>query len=102
GSSSRSSPGSASAGRKTRSPPSCQQRRSHIRGSRPHRKERVVSETALLTEEPTALAVRTQKRYGWRPDHPDMRDYLMAVAPVKTLPAEVRLRDQMTHVYDKG
>jgi C1A family cysteine protease len=61
-----------------------------------------VSETALLTEEPTALAVRTQKRYGWRPDHPDMRDYLMAVAPVKTLPMSVSLRDQMPPVYDQG
>ena len=61
-----------------------------------------MSETALLTEEPTALAVRTQKRYGWRPDHPDMRDYLMAVEPVKTLPAEVSLRDQMPPVYDQG
>ena len=61
-----------------------------------------MSETALLTKEPTALAVRTQKRYGWRPDHPDMRDYLMAVAPLKTLPLSVSLRKQMPPVYDQG
>ena len=39
---------------------------------------------AVATDAPTGLAVRTQKRYGWRPDHPDMRDYLMAVAGEST------------------
>jgi C1A family cysteine protease len=61
-----------------------------------------VSNTAVATEAPTGLAVRTQKRYGWRPDHPDMRDFLLAVAPVKTLPESVSLRDQMPPVYDQG
>ena len=51
---------------------------------------------------PAGLAVRTQKRYGWRPDTPDMRDFLLAVAPVKTLPAKVSLRAQMPPVYDQG
>ena len=47
------------------------------------RKEQVMSDTAVavMTDAPTGLAVRTQKRYGWRPDHPDMRDYLLAVEP---------------------
>ena len=57
---------------------------------------------AVMTDAPTGLAVRTQKRYGWRPDHPDQRDYLMAVEPVKTLPPEVSLRDQMPAIYDQG
>jgi C1A family cysteine protease len=51
---------------------------------------------------PAGLAVRTQKRYGWRPDTPDMRDHLLAVAPVKTLPTSVSLRSQMPPVYDQG
>ncbi|MFL5959994.1 MAG: C1 family peptidase [Gaiellaceae bacterium] len=55
-----------------------------------------------MTEAPTGLAVRTQKRYGWRKDHPDMRDFLMAVEPLKTLPREVSLREQMPSVYDQG
>ena len=44
-----------------------------------------MSDTALavVTDAPTGLAVRTQKRYGWRPDHPDMRDYLAAVEPAE-------------------
>jgi C1A family cysteine protease len=57
---------------------------------------------AVVSDAPTGLAVRTQKRYGWRPDHPDMRDYLAAVEPLKTLPREVSLRDQMPPVYDQG
>ena len=48
---------------------------------------------ALETDAPAGLAVRTQKRFGWRPDHPDMRDYLLAVEPIKTLPREVSLRE---------
>lgn len=48
------------------------------------------------------LAVRTQQRYGWRRDAPDMRDFLMAVQPAKELPPEVSLRDQMPPVYDQG
>jgi C1A family cysteine protease len=51
---------------------------------------------------PAGLAVRTIKRYGWRPDTPDMRDYMLAVAPAKTLPATVSLRKQMPPVYDQG
>jgi len=61
-----------------------------------------VSDTtlSLVTDAPTGLAVRTQKRFGWRPDHPDMRDYLLAVEPVKTLPREVSLRSQMPPAND--
>jgi C1A family cysteine protease len=51
---------------------------------------------------PEGLAVRTIQRYGWRPDTPDMRDHLLAVAPAKTLPASVSLRKQMPAVYDQG
>ena len=36
-----------------------------------------------MSDAPAGLAVRTQKRYGWRPDHPDMRDYLLAVEPAR-------------------
>ena len=55
-----------------------------------------------MSDAPRGLAVRTQKRYGWRADHPDMRDYLMAVAPAKTLPRRVSLRKKMPAVYDQG
>jgi len=55
-----------------------------------------------MSSAPTGLAVRTQKRYGWRPDSPDMRDYLMAVEPAKALPRSVSLRRQMPPVYDQG
>ena len=48
------------------------------------------------------LALRTQKRYGWRADGPDMRDYLLAVEPAKSLPRRVSLRPQMPEVYDQG
>jgi C1A family cysteine protease len=51
---------------------------------------------------PNGLAVRDTKRYGWRPDTPDMRDYLLAVQPAKTLPPSVSLRKQMPPVYDQG
>jgi C1A family cysteine protease len=51
---------------------------------------------------PEGLSVRKQKGYGWRRDTPDMRDYLLAVAPAKTLPAQVSLRAQMPPVYDQG
>ena len=55
-----------------------------------------------MSDAPAGLAVRTQKRYGWRPDHPDMRDYLLAVRPAKALPKRVSLRAQMPPVYDQG
>jgi C1A family cysteine protease len=55
-----------------------------------------------MSNAPAGLAVRTQKRYGWRPDHPDMRDYLLAVEPAKALPRRVSLRAQMPAVYDQG
>jgi C1A family cysteine protease len=55
-----------------------------------------------VSDAPSGLAVRTQKRYGWRPDHPDMRDYLLAVEPAKALPRTVSLRSQMPAVYDQG
>ena len=55
-----------------------------------------------MSEAPAGLAVRTQKRYGWRPDHPDMRDFLMAVEPAKALPHRKSLRRHMPAVYDQG
>jgi C1A family cysteine protease len=55
-----------------------------------------------MSEAPDGLAVRTQKRYGWRPDSPDMRDYLLAVEPPKTLPRSVSLRKKMPPIYDQG
>ena len=44
----------------------------------------------------------TQKRFGWRLDHPDMRDFLLAVEPAKALPRRVSLRSHMPPVYDQG
>ena len=55
-----------------------------------------------MTDLPAGLAVRTQKRYGWRPDTPDMRDFMLAVQPLKTLPPKVSLRTQMPPVFDQG
>jgi C1A family cysteine protease len=55
-----------------------------------------------MSDAPAGLAVRTQQRYGWRPDHPDMRDFLLAVEPAKSLPASVSLRKTMPPVYDQG
>lgn len=55
-----------------------------------------------MSDAPAGLAVRRQKRYGWRPDTPDMRDFMLAVAPAKALPPRVSLRSQMPPVYDQG
>ena len=55
-----------------------------------------------MSDVPAGLAVRTQKRYGWRADSPDMRDFLLAVEPVKSMPSMVSLRKQMPPVYDQG
>ena len=55
-----------------------------------------------MSTAPTGLSIRQQKRYGWRPDTPDQRDYMLAVAPAKTLPASASLRSQMPPVYDQG
>jgi C1A family cysteine protease len=55
-----------------------------------------------MSDAPAGLAVRTQKRFGWRPDHPDMRDFLLAVEPAKALPRRKSLRAQMPPVYDQG
>src|SRR5579875_4142678 len=55
-----------------------------------------------MTDAPAGLAVRTQKRYGWRRDHPDQRDFLLAVEPLKSLPSKASLRAQMPPVYDQG
>ena len=55
-----------------------------------------------MSDAPAGLAVRTQKRYGWRPDHPDLRDFLFAVEPAKALPSRTSLRKQMPPVYDQG
>jgi C1A family cysteine protease len=56
----------------------------------------------VATAAPAGLAVRKTKRYGWRPDTPDMRDHLLAVAPAKTLPRSTSLRSKMPPVYDQG
>jgi len=55
-----------------------------------------------VSNAPAGLAIRTQKRYGWRADSPDMRDYLLAVEPAKALPRSVSLRRHMPAVYDQG
>jgi C1A family cysteine protease len=55
-----------------------------------------------VSDAPTGLAVRTQQRFGWRPDSPDMRDFLLAVEPAKALPRKVSLRTKMPSVYDQG
>jgi C1A family cysteine protease len=55
-----------------------------------------------MSDAPAGLAVRTQKRYGWRPDSPDMRDFLLAVEPAKALRRSVSLRSTMPAVYDQG
>ncbi|MGZ4412784.1 MAG: C1 family peptidase [Gaiellaceae bacterium] len=55
-----------------------------------------------MSEVPAGLAVRTLKRYGWRPDSPDMRDFLLAVEPMNAMPSTVSLRKQMPPVYDQG
>ena len=55
-----------------------------------------------MSNAPAGLAVRTQKRYGWRADSPDMRDYLLAVEPAKALPRSKSLRRHMPPVYDQG
>jgi C1A family cysteine protease len=55
-----------------------------------------------MSDAPAGLAVRTQKRYGWRPDSPDMRDFLLAVEPMKAMPPAMSLRKQMPPVYDQG
>lgn len=40
--------------------------------------------------------------YGWKPDLPDIRDHLLAVAPPRKLPLNVSLRPKMPPVYDQG
>ena len=55
-----------------------------------------------MSDAPAGLAVRTQKHFGWRPDHPDMRDFLLAVEPAKALPRRVSMRSRMPPVYDQG
>ncbi len=48
--------------------------------------------------------MRTRKiaRYGWRPDLPDARDYLLDAPPSGPLPASVDLRNKCPPVYDQG
>lgn len=55
-----------------------------------------------MSDLPAGLSVRTQKRYGWRPDTPDMRDVLLAIEPLTLLPAVVSLRGQMPPVFNQG
>lgn len=55
-----------------------------------------------MSSQPAGLSVRRQKGYGWRRDTPDMRDFLRAVAPPETLPADSSLRAGMPPVYDQG
>lgn len=55
-----------------------------------------------MPEGPKGLAVRTQSRFGWRPDTPDMRDFMLAVEPGKALPKRASLRPRMPPVYDQG
>ncbi len=55
-----------------------------------------------MSSPPAGLSVRRQKGYGWRRDTPDMRDFLLAIAPPESLPAEASLRATMPPVYDQG
>ena len=55
-----------------------------------------------MSDLPAGLAVRTQKHYGWRPDTPDQRDFLLAIEPVKKLLPTVSLRAQMPAPFDQG
>jgi C1A family cysteine protease len=55
-----------------------------------------------MAETPEGLSVRMQTGFGWRPDLPDIRDFLLAVEPPAALPAVVSLRSQMPPVYDQG
>jgi C1A family cysteine protease len=54
----------------------------------------------------TSVVPRRVARFGWRPDTPDLRDRLSAVAvrPISKLPASVDLSTHacMPHVYDQG
>jgi C1A family cysteine protease len=38
------------------------------------------------------VEIKKTKRYGWRPDLPDVRDFKLAIAPPQTLPTSVDLR----------
>lgn len=42
--------------------------------------------------------------YGWKRDHPDIRDHLYAASLLDLfhLPPSVDLRPQCLHVYDQG
>ncbi len=40
--------------------------------------------------------------YGWAPDVPDHRDFVLAAAPVTALPPSVDLRPSCPPVYDQG
>ena len=42
------------------------------------------------------------KRYGWRPDLPDFRDFAYMAPAVAALPPKVDLRPQCPPVYDQG
>lgn len=42
------------------------------------------------------------KRYGWRPDLPDFRDFAYTAPAVAALPPKVDLRPQCPPVYDQG
>ena len=47
--------------------------------------------------------MKTNKRYGWVPDHPDQRDFLYsAVAPEVSLPPKVDLSPGCSTVEDQG
>lgn len=45
-----------------------------------------------------------KRRYGWKPDLPDLRDHLYAapIPVIKALPSSVDLRSQCPPVYDQG
>src|SRR5438067_13686179 len=69
---------------------------------RPRRGVLLERRRPYMASAPRGLAVRKQKRYGWRPDLPDMRDYLFGIAPLRALPQTVSLRKKMPPVYDQG
>lgn len=44
-----------------------------------------------------------KRKYGWKPQLPDQRDFLFAaITPARQLPAKVDLRPKMPFVYDQG
>lgn len=48
------------------------------------------------------LSIRTNERYGWKPDLPDARDLMLAVPRGVVLPTKIDLRAGMPPIVDQG